>query len=87
MVSFYHVSPGQGEDGAQGGNVGVSSVDFSYTTLFQLCENKMMLFFFFCYKNKKEKKNEHSRRPHSHGHVSRYQKKAEHKRMQYQRRV
>lgn len=55
MVSFYHVSPGQGEDGAQGGNVGVSSVDFSYTTLFQLCENKMMLFFFFVTKIKRKK--------------------------------
>lgn len=52
-----------------GGCCGTSCVDFSYTTLFQLCENKMT----FVTKIKRNKNN-HNRPPHSHE-LSQYQRR------------
>lgn len=79
------------QDGAQGGSVGVSSVDFSYTTLFQLCENRMMFFFFVTKIKRKKKRNKKRAQSASSFTWSRVtiskKKKAEHKGMQYQRRV
>lgn len=55
--------------GLGGGCCGTSCVDFSYTTLFQLCENKMT----FVTKIKRNKNN-HNRPPHSHE-LSQYQRR------------